>query len=101
MPSLLRRASRIYCDLEREQLFGGYKLNAKVDHFMTDLSRVRFGEGALTPGVLAVVHNVTQDIVYELERCYDEGTTPMIATLLKELGVISASVASVSNCQLQ
>ena len=58
------------------------------------MSEGRFGEGALTPEVIAVVSNLTQDIVYELEKRYDEGTTP-IATLLEELGVIPASVAPV------
>ena len=56
------------------------------------MSQGRFGEGALSPEVIAVVSNLTQDIVYELEKRYEEGTTP-IATLLEELGVIPASVA--------
>ena len=81
-----------YTDSEREQLLGGYRLNSVVDHFMTEMNEGRFGEGALTPEVIAVVSNLTQDIVYELEKRYDEGTTP-IATLLEELGVMPAAVA--------
>ena len=83
-----------YTDSEREQLLGGYRLNAVVDHFMTEMSQGHFGEGALTPEVIAVVSNLTQDIVYELEKRYDEGTTP-IPTLLEELWVIPTSVAPV------
>ena len=83
-----------YTDSEREELLGGYRLNSVVDHFMTEMSEGRFGEGALTPEVIAVVSNLTQDIVYELEKRYDEGTTP-IATLLEELGVLPSSVTPV------
>ena len=83
-----------YTDSEREKLLGGYRLNSVVDHFMTEMSEGRCGEGALTPEVIAVVSNLTQDIVYELEKRYDEGTTP-IATLLEELGVLPSSVTPV------
>ena len=70
-----------YTDPEREQLLYGFRLNDVVDHFMTELSQGRFGEGALTPEVIAVMPNLTQNIVYELERCYDKGTTPIAALL--------------------
>ena len=83
-----------YTDSEREQLLGGYRLNAAVEHFLTEMSQGNFGVGAFTPEVIAVVSNLTQDIVYELKKRYDEGTTP-IARLLEELGVIPASVAPV------
>ena len=61
-----------YTDSEREQLLGGYRLNAAVEHFMTEMSQGNFGEGAFTPEVIAVVSNLTQDIVYELKKRYDE-----------------------------